>query len=95
MKSWTYVGDHKQENWTNLETTFSKTKNSRVTYKDSAIQKLIHCNAKYKFLCTSFIAQNTLFNLTNNKNKKQDPALFCIITVFNNYQTELMRNLKA
>ena len=46
-----------------------KVKNCKVTYKDSIIHKLMHYNAKYKFLYTSFIAQNTSFNLTKNKNK--------------------------
>ena len=42
-------------------------KNCKVTHKDSVIYKLIHYNAKYNFLYTSFIVQNTLFNLTKKK----------------------------
>ena len=46
-------------------------------------------NAKYKFLYTSVAAQNTSFNLTNNKNKKPH---FALITLFSNVQTELIGN---
>ena len=72
---------------------FKKIKNCKVVYKGSVIHKLIHCNAKYKLLNTSFIAQNTLFNLTKNKTKTQH--FFSLVTLFKNNQTELIRNLKA
>ena len=43
---------------------------------------------------SSFIvAQNTLFNLTKNENKTLH--FFALIDLFNNDQTELIRNYKA
>ena len=75
-----------------LKQFFKKIKNCRVTYKDSVIQKLMHCNAKYKFLYISYIAQNTSFNLTKNN---KTIFFFALITIFKNDQTVFIRNLKA
>ena len=91
MKSWT-------KRWTQTRRlnrfwiNFKIIKNSKVTYKDSVIHKFTHYkhNVKYKFLYTSFIAQNTSFNLTKNKNKTLH--FFTLIILFNNDQTEFMRD---
>ena len=45
---------------------------------------------KFLYIYTCVIAQNTSFNLTNNKNKT--PHFFALITLFNNAQTESIRN---
>ena len=57
----------------NLKVTTNKNikqilRQSKKNQKSQGNLQRLHCNTKYKFLYTSFIVQNTSFNLTNNIN---------------------------
>ena len=57
------------------------------TNKDSVIHKLMHYNAKYKALDTTFNEQNILLNLMS-----MTLFFFALVTLFKNDQTESITN---
>ena len=57
------------------------------TNKDSVIHKLMHYNAKYEFLDTTFNEENILLNLMS-----MTLFLFCITHSIQNDQTESITN---